>query len=169
MSNRKKTTKIIHAGLVCFAVIAVILFQLLNNGIIWFVYPEIKGFKVKGIDVARYQGDIDWQIISSQDISFAYIKATEGSSYHDPWFSNNIVFSRDNGIFAGAYHFFSTESLGITQAENYIKTVSEYQMDLPPVLDFEINTANTKKAADEAYIYLLEIERYFGVKPIIYI
>ena len=34
-----------------------------------------------GIDVARYQGDIDWQKVSKEKILFVYIKATEGKTH----------------------------------------------------------------------------------------
>lgn len=165
-----KIKKYILLTIAILALSFAILGALIYNGILWFVYPESMGYTVKGIDVARYQGNIDWQAISSQDISFAFIKATEGSSYSDPMFSINIVSSRKNGIYAGAYHFFSTESYGKTQAENFIITVSDYELDLPPVLDFEVPKTVTDKenVINETKIFLQETERYFGVKPIIY-
>ena len=36
-------------------------------------------YPVHGVDVSHYQGEIDWEVLSGQDIRFAYIKATEGS------------------------------------------------------------------------------------------
>jgi len=143
---------------------------LLYNGVIWFVYPEIMGYTVKGIDVARYQGDIEWKQISEQNIKFAFVKATEGNSWVDPKFNENVVSSRDNGIYVGAYHFFNSEDEGKTQAENFIKIVSPYKTDLPPVLDFEISqTAKDKKnIIKETRVFLQEIEKYFEIKPIIY-
>ena len=143
---------------------------LLYDGKIWFSYPEKMGYCVKGVDVARYQGDIDWEKISSQNIKFAFIKATEGSSYFDPTFNANIVSSKKNGIYAGAYHFFSGESSGKTQAENFIKIVSGYQLDLPPVLDFEISkkVKDKENIINEVNAFLKEIEEHFNVKPIIY-
>ena len=148
----------------------IILGTLFYNGILWFVYPENMGYTVKGIDVAIYQGDIDWGKIASQKIQFAFIKATEGSSWVDPKFYANIVSSRDNGIYVGAYHFFSSESAGKTQAENFIETVSPYKTDLPPVLDFEIpkSSKEKEKVIKEARVFLQKVEEYFEVKPIIY-
>ena len=37
-------------------------------------------YPVKGVDVSEHQKDIDWKGLASEDISFAFIKATEGSS-----------------------------------------------------------------------------------------
>lgn len=41
----------------------------------------------EGIDVSMYQGDIDWNEVKKQGhIKFAFIKATQGTSYIDPDF-----------------------------------------------------------------------------------
>ena len=42
-----------------------------------------KRFPVMGVDVSSYQGDIDWQLLESQGVRFAFIKATEGSGHVD--------------------------------------------------------------------------------------
>ena len=42
--------------------------------------PDFTEYPVKGVDVSRYQGNIDWHVLSEQDVTFAFIKATEGSS-----------------------------------------------------------------------------------------
>ena len=42
---------------------------------------------VLGVDVSAYQGEIDWEVISEQGISFAYIKATEGTDFIDKRFN----------------------------------------------------------------------------------
>ena len=144
---------------------------LIFDGVIWFVYPERLGYTVKGIDVARYQGEIDWEIISSQGIYFAFIKATEGSTHIDPMFNSNIVSSRHNGIYASAYHFFSSRSPGKTQAENFIRVIAEHELDMPPVLDFEIpkrDKDDSESIIEEAKQFLHCIEMHYGAKPIIY-
>lgn len=157
------------AGTAAFFVIAA--GALFYYGILWFVYPKSLGYDVKGIDVSMYQGEIDWSAMASQEITFAFVKATEGSGWTDPMFCANIVLSREHGVYAGAYHYFSAESPGETQAENFVRTVSPYQMDLPPVLDFEVPAgAAAEKAAlvKEVRAFLKEVEERFGVKPVIY-
>jgi lysozyme len=44
---------------------------LLYNGIIWFNNPSEKDYPVRVIDVSSYQGIIDWNVLSQQDIDFA--------------------------------------------------------------------------------------------------
>ena len=136
--------------------------------------PDPEKYPVSGVDVSRYQGNIQWDVIASQDIAFAFIKATEGSSYKDPMFDFNWEESRKNGIYAGAYHFFSFESSGVTQGQNFISAVGELSNDLPPVVDLEfygdyVETPLSKKETRRILDDLLEtLEEYYGVKPIIY-
>lgn len=93
------------------------------NGLIWPNTPSKKKYPVRGVDVSSYQGEIDWETLENQDIDFAFIKATEGSGYEDEYFQQNFQNASETGIRIGAYHFFSFDSSGITQAENFIKTV----------------------------------------------
>ena len=50
-----------------------------------------------GIDVSNWQKTVDWKGLRSQGKRFAYIKATEGTSYRSPRFS-----SQYNGSYAAA-------------------------------------------------------------------
>ncbi|MFV0245538.1 MAG: GH25 family lysozyme [Qingshengfaniella sp.] len=45
--------------------------------------------EVHGIDVSRWQGNIDWHRVRRAGISFAFIKATEGGDVADPLFTQN--------------------------------------------------------------------------------
>ncbi len=40
-------------------------------------------YEICGVDVSHYQGDIDWEKMADENIDFAYITATEGSSHVD--------------------------------------------------------------------------------------
>ena len=57
-----------------------------------------------GLDVSHYQGTINWATVKSLGAKFAYIKATEGTTYHDPMFSTNYLQAYNQGIIRGAYH-----------------------------------------------------------------
>ncbi len=108
-------------------------------GLLYFQIPTrliAKGYPVQGIDVSHYQGQIDWQQMREQGIGFAYIKATEGSFYVDECYKQNMTDAEKAGIAAGAYHFFSFDSPGETQAEHFIQTVGG-DGTLIPVVDVE--------------------------------
>jgi hypothetical protein len=42
--------------------------------------------KPKGIDVSSYQPDVNWDSVKRSGVTFAYIKATEGTSEYDDIF-----------------------------------------------------------------------------------
>lgn len=137
--------------------------------------PDPEQYPVMGVDVSRYQGVIDWNILETQNVQFAFIKATEGSSHQDPCFSRNWENIRNTGIYAGAYHFFSFESSGETQAKNFIRTVGELDGNLPPVVDFEFygdyagNPLSKAETREILNSLLAGLEEYYQVKPILYL
>lgn len=131
------------------------------------------GHSVYGIDVSRHQGDIDWERLSTghhpdAPISFVYIKASEGSDFKDVKFKENFENARKHGFVRGAYHYFSTTSSGLSQANLFISMVKLRKGDLPPVLDIEEKPKNKKKYIEEVKVWLKKVEEHYGVKPIIY-
>lgn len=170
---RKSIRKIVTAS-IKVGVILAILAILMYKRIIWPNDLFSKKYSVRGVDVSSYQGDIDWETLSKQNIDFAFIKATEGSGYEDPCFKQNWEEAMQTDLRIGAYHFFSFDSAGKTQAENFIKTVPKDPNSLPPVVDFEFygDKKQNIPAKAEAYAILdellKELEAYYGKKPIIY-
>lgn len=133
-----------------------------------------KKYDVCGIDVSHYQGAIDWEEMELLDIDFAYIKATEGSSFVDENFSDNWEHAGKTSMFIGAYHFFSFESGGKAQAEHYIRTVGDLEGKLLPVVDVEYygkkkkQELDTDKIKQELSTLLCTLEGKYGKKPVIY-
>lgn len=131
-------------------------------------------YRILGVDVSAYQGEIDWKIIESQGIDFAFIKATEGSGMTDDYIRCNLENIAETDIYHSAYHFFSFDSAGETQAENYISAVGKNEINLPPVIDVEFygDKWDNPPTAEETYNILCplleRLEEYYGVKPIIY-
>lgn len=161
--------------LILISVIGMIIFCfLIYNGNILLNNPSDEDYPVKGIDVSSYQGEIDWEVISSQNISFAFIKATEGSTFIDEKFEYNYTESKKTDILIGAYHFFSYDSSGKTQADNFINTVPDTRNMLPPVVDLEFygdyfnNPKDSQEVHTELNDMLIALEEHYGNKPIIY-
>ena len=92
---------------------------------------------VIGVDISEYQADVDMQKLASQGISFVYMKATEGSSFEDSRFVQNWENAAACGMPAGAYHFFSFDSPGRMQAENFINRIGDLDGRLIPAVDVE--------------------------------
>lgn len=98
---------------------------------------------VAGIDVASYQGNVNWSDYWSQGKRFAYVKATESSSYTNPYFAQQYNGSYDVGMIRGAYHFATPNtSSGAAQAEYFLAHGGGWSGDgrtLPGALDMEYN------------------------------
>lgn len=147
-----------------------------------FHYKEYKQFGIRiprkysvhGIDVSRYQRRVDWNRVRNMKvddvrISFAFIKATEGSWLKDPEFENNWKNARENGIIRGAYHFFLPDINVRDQAVHFAKTVRLRSGDLPPVVDIEEARGLGREQVRKATLdFVALLEKRYGVKPILY-
>ena len=138
----------------------------------WFV-DEKNG--TIGVDVSSYQASIDMNKLKEQNIKFIYIKATEGSKMQDNNISENWENAKNADLLSGAYHFFSYDSEGKTQAENFINTLGkEIKGRLLPAVDVEYYGDKEKNPPDkedvvrELKIFLETLEEEYGVKPLIY-
>ena len=142
-------------------------------------YPSFQieipnGYEIHGIDVSKFQSTINWEEVKKVQekgikIGFAYIKATEGVGNVDNQFRRNWLKAEEQKIYKGAYHFFIAGKSGKRQAANFIETVNLKKGDLPPVLDIEqtfgVSSNEIKKEISD---WLGVVEKYYGVKPIIY-
>jgi GH25 family lysozyme M1 (1,4-beta-N-acetylmuramidase) len=98
---------------------------------------------VLGIDVASYQKNVNWASYKAQKRVFAYVKATEGTSYRNPYFRSQYTGSYQAGFIRGAYHFANPAGAsGKAQADYFVKYGGGWSADgktLPGVLDIEYN------------------------------
>lgn len=131
--------------------------------------PEPADAIVRGIDVSRWQGTIDWNAVAGDDVGFAFIKATEGGDYTDPRFTANWAGARQARVLRGAYHFYRPQTSAAKQAEHFLRTVALAPGDLPPVLDVEVTDgASPDSIARGLRTWLQAVERATGRRPIIY-
>lgn len=125
---------------------------------------------VYGIDVSRYQEQINWQMVSTDpNVKFAYVKATESSGHVDRFYRRNIAEARRFGIPVGAYHFFSPNASIATQLQNFTDQIDLAHHDLIPVVDVEHRGRSSAASFHRKLsAFLREIERLYGIRPIIY-
>ncbi|GAA3566428.1 lysozyme [Amycolatopsis ultiminotia] len=94
-----------------------------------------------GIDVSSYQGSVDWASYWKQGKKFAYVKATEGTGYQNPDFSQQYDGSYKVGMIRGAYHYARPDtSGGAAQADYFVAHGGGWSKDgktLPGTLDIE--------------------------------
>ena len=131
------------------------------------------GYKVHGIDISHYQGNINWKMLEQTrqgqfPIQFIFMKATEGGDYLDKRFVANFDSAKAHGFIRGAYHFYNPKTDANKQADFFINTVKLEPGDLPPVLDIETKGKDIEKLQADLKLWLRRVENHYGVKPIIY-
>lgn len=133
--------------------------------------PE--GFLSFGIDVSHHQGEIDWEHLLVAEhydtiIRFVYCKATEGCDHTDTRWEENRILLEKLDVLTGAYHFFSPKTPPRPQAAHFLATLKGSQLELPPVLDVESEGFSDKDLIAKMTIWLEEVEKQTGRRPIIY-
>ncbi|QND54800.1 glycosyl hydrolase (plasmid) [Phyllobacterium sp. 628] len=130
---------------------------------------------VHGVDVSRWQGDVDWVNLRSQGANFAYIKATDGGDHIDPMFKTNWRKAKEAGLKRGAYHFFYWCRTAGEQADWFIRNVPREAGALPPAIDVEWNGESSckrrpsrKLVLEKMQVFMDKLTAYYGQRPIIY-
>jgi lysozyme len=139
-------------------------------------YPKPHDYPIHGIDVSKFQGDIDWNAVASSGVKFAWIKATEGGDRADARFQANWEGAKAAGIPHGAYHFVYWCRAPLEEIIWFEQNAPVEDDALPPVLDVETTptspTCHRHLTRDGAVadmkVMLEEMERHYGKRPIIY-
>ena len=86
----------------------IILGMILGPGLLAVTIPKLPGQNPnnpKGIDVYAGTGTINWTSVKNSGVSFAFLKATQGTYYQDANYATNRTNANAQGIVIGAYHF----------------------------------------------------------------
>lgn len=125
---------------------------------------------IRGIDVSHYQGSIAWPTVAQGNVTFCFVKATDGGHNVDPCFKNNWAGSAAAGLPHGAYHFGRPGSDPVAQAQLFFTTVGTLDGScLPPVLDLETLDGQSPTAALQwALAFLARADALFGRTTMLY-
>ena len=142
-----------------------------------------------GIDVSRFQEEIDWKRVATDRVSFAFVQASRGSGDDctvrprrcgaDGWYAFNYENARAVGIPVGAYHraFVNGDSLyearqdAREEAAVFLQRVGRLRRkDLLPVLDLEppYDGLTPRQLRGWTRVWLDRVRRELGVRPMIY-
>lgn len=104
----------------------------------------IESLETKGIDVSKWQADIDWEAVAGAGIDFAIIRvgyrgSETGVLVEDPYFKANIAGATKAGVKVGVYVFSQaiTEAEAIEEASMALELVRGYHLDYPIFIDTE--------------------------------
>lgn len=126
---------------------------------------------VYGIDVSRWQGDIDWSKVAADGITFAMIKCGGGDDglYEDRKFKQNIQGALANGIQVGIY-FYSGATDAKTaydEASFCINLIKDYQITYPVAFDWELKTGDYDQVTQACETFCNVVKSY-GYQPMVY-
>jgi GH25 family lysozyme M1 (1,4-beta-N-acetylmuramidase) len=134
---------------------------------------------IDGPDVASYQhpygAAINWRAVARTDKDFAIVKATEGTSYKNPWFHRDYDGARKAGLVRGSYHFarpaYPLDRTARHQASFFVAHLGNVRTanTLPPALDLE-STGGLSRGSlvTWAQLFLLQVRKLTGRAPLIY-
>ncbi len=124
---------------------------------------------LRGLDVSKHQGKIDWRQVATAGYRWVYVKATEGRTYVDPLFEGHARGAAEAGLAVGAYHFWWPERDPATQARHLAATVKGRSLALPVCLDWEQEHGLSSRDLGARLQTLIEATRQeTGQTPAIY-
>lgn len=145
--------------------------------------------RVPGIDVSRFQDEIDWERVGETNVGFAFVQASRGSGDDcavvadrcgaDEFYEANYLGARAAGIRVGAYHRAFANGRGRASAKRdaraeanlFVEQVGALRKrDLIPALDVESPFGDLNERSLRAWVraWLKRVRRKLGVRPIIY-
>ena len=140
---------------------------------------------INGPDVASYQHPatpayphgkpINWNTVRSDGMEFAIVKATESTTYKNPFFDDDYDGALAAGMVHGAYHFarpaYPIASTATAQAAYFVKQLGDVNTPatLPPVLDLEV-TGGLPRAdlVTWTQFFLYRVRALTGRTPMLY-
>lgn len=111
----------------------------------------------KGIDVSKWQGDIEWAKVKADGVQFAMLRCGTGAKggSKDKFFEQNYKQAREHGIFLGAYYYTYAKTVDQAKrdADNVLEWIKGKKFEYPIVFDIEDSTqANLGKTKISAII-----------------
>lgn len=150
----------------------------------WVTYENDPRYQLRdGVDVSKYQGDIDWEAVKASGIDFAIVRigyrgyGTAGNIKADAYYAENITGAQQAGIDVGVYFFSQAinEQEAEEEADFVCKLLEGYELQLPVVYDPELirdDVARTDDVTGEQFtqntIAFCERIRQAGYQPMIY-
>lgn len=145
-------------------------------------YQDGQKQSIAGIDVSKYQGDIDWQKVKSAGIEFAIVRLgfrgyNEGTLELDPYFEQNMQRASEAGMPLGVYFFSQaiTEEEAREEARMVLENIKEYPVTYPVIFDTEVilnkdaraNNLTRQERTNIAKAFMDEVAAA-GYEPMIY-
>ena len=105
---------------------------------------SINNVLFRGIDVSRWQGDINWSQVAADDVSFVML-GTRSKGAVDPYFHRNIQQASAAGVKVGVYIYSlaMTPEMAVEEANFVLNLIHDYPVSYPVAFDMEDSTQGT--------------------------
>lgn len=137
----------------------------------------------KGIDVSKYQKDINWAAVAADGVEYAFVRVgcrgwgAKGTLILDEKFGANALGATEHGIKLGAYFF--SQAISVAEAEEearlVVKSLKDYDVTYPVAIDIEKVQGKkarqdklTKAERTEICIAFCEYIKEAGYTPMVY-
>lgn len=132
------------------------------------VYSDV----LRGIDVSKWQGDINWKKVSISGVDFAMIRSSYGSEHVDEKLAQNVAGCEKYGIPYGFYHYTyaTTTAEAKQEAKFFLKTIKKYSPEYPIVLDIEeeFYKSMSRKQVTNIIVAFMEVVENAGYYTMVY-
>lgn len=129
---------------------------------------------IKGIDVSRWQGNIDFNKVKASGVNFCIVKAggSDAGFYTDSKFKTNVQNALAAGLHVGAYYFVgplcNSAEAGALDAYRFHQIIKDYPLDYPVYIDFEAPKGTNKQGNTDACYAFCEYMEHVGYYAGIY-
>jgi lysozyme len=124
----------------------------------------------QGVDVSNHQPSFDWAAAQGR-ISFAFIKATEGTTFADPDFATNWRQARAIGVVRGAYHFGHPGNPAAAEVSAFLSAVRARGLRPGDLLALDLEVTDNRSPAQVATYaqdWCAGVRKATGHTPIVY-
>lgn len=120
---------------------------------------------LKGIDIASYQKNLNCENI---DADFVIIKATQGTSYVNPYCDMHYQQAKKSGKLLGVYHYARPDTGNTPEAEAdyFLRNITGYIGEAILALDLEC--AGWQKYSEWSKKWLDRVYEKTGIRPLFY-
>lgn len=126
---------------------------------------------LNGIDVSKWQGNIDFNEVKKSGIEVVYMRSSVGNTYVDPFFRQNYNRAKANNLKVGIYHFVMARNTeeAISEARFFVSVIEGLQPDCRLAMDFETLTDLSKEEINEiSEAFLRTVRELSGKEVVVY-
>ena len=123
-----------------------------------------------GIDAGTMNRKLDFSQLKAHGVSFAYLRATQGTTRQDPVAEEYAQAAHAQGLKVGLYHVFDPNDETAQQIEKFKERLAAIQWELPPAIDVsDLGRKGSKaKLSSQVREFAEGIEATLGIRPVLY-